>query len=187
MEEITTTEEIAQLRREIHIFSAAAKWEVINSGDPIDEDSLVSALDRLKPFIDKSDLCNRSTSYNTISIEEKFAINYLQNDAREDVGRAMCYYNVVDEFITHEDRINPGFHRRVANFFIALYNDLRRQGCLGDELYQVMMLWFKRHINRVSLEPTASALVAYLFAKCDIFEKTEEEKRTSANSAEVAA
>jgi hypothetical protein len=41
-------------------------------------------------------------------------------------------------------------------------------------------------MGNMSLEPAAAALVAYLFAKCDIFEKTEEEKRVAKTITEVA-
>ena len=187
MEAITTAEEIAQLRREIQIYSAAEKWEVVRPGDPISEQSLEEALFQLKPFIDKVDSRNRSTDYKTISITEKLSLNDLKSDAKADIGKAMCYYKVVDSYVIGEDRSHPGFHRRVANFFIALYNDCRRQGFFGDDLYKVMMLWFNRRMGNMVLEPAAAALVAYLFAKCDIFEKTEEEKQVTMPIAEVAA
>lgn len=186
MEVITTAEEIADLRGEINAYNAAAKWEVIKTDDPISESSLEDALERLKPFVDKIDSRNRSTDYKTIPIAEKLSLNELKSDAKADIGRAMCYYNTVNTYVLGEDRSNPGFHRRVANFFIELYNECRRQGCLGDDLYRIMMLWFNRHMGNMSLEPAAAALVAYLFAKCDIFEKTEDEKLKAKQVVEVA-
>ncbi|MBQ3340562.1 MAG: hypothetical protein IJG84_01600 [Kiritimatiellae bacterium] len=187
METITTPEEIAHLRSEVTTYNAAAKWEVIQPDDPISESSLENALVRLKPFVDKIGSRNLSTDYKTVPIDEKLSLNDLKNDAKADIGRAMCYYKTVDAYVRGEDRSHPGFHRRVANFFIGLYNECRRQGCFGDDLYRIMILWFNRQMGNMALEPVAAALVAYLFAKCDIFEKTEEEKRVAKPISEVAA
>ena len=187
METITTPEEIAYLRGEVATYNAAAKWEVIQPDDPISESSLENALARLKPFVEKMGSRNLSTDYKTVPIEEKLSLNDLKSDAAADIGRAMCYYETVDTYVRGEDRSHPGFHRRVADFFIGLYNECRRQGCFGDDLYRIMILWFNRQMGNMALEPVAAALVAYLFAKCDIFEKTEEEKRVAKSISEVAA
>ena len=187
METITTPDEIAYLRGEVATYNAAAKWEVIQPDDPISESSLENALVKLKTFVDKRGSRNLSTDYKTIPIAEKLSLNDLKSDAKADIGKAMCYYEAVDAYVLGEDRAHPGFHRRVANFFIGLYNECRRQGCLGDDLYKIMMLWFNRQMGNMALEPVAAVLVAYLFAKCDIFEKTDKEKQSVKPLTGVAA
>ena len=123
MLKVTTTEELEELRRECNACNVAAKWKTLPHGDPIDDKSLEDVLVKIMPELNKVDMADRSTSYDTVNIKEKFQINDLDADTQDDIARALCYYAKVDMYIKDEDKLRSGFHRRLANFFIILYND----------------------------------------------------------------
>ncbi|MCR5753163.1 MAG: hypothetical protein K6G91_14515 [Kiritimatiellae bacterium] len=176
MVHITTSEELAELKRECDACNCMAKWKVLPHEEAIDDENLEEILDKIKPEIEKVDTKDRSTSYSTVKIKEKFRINDLDGDTREDITRALCYYANVDKYIKAEEKLHSGFHRRLANFFIILYNDCLEDGYDGSQTYNVMLQWFRKRIDHMALDFVVAALVAYLFSKCDIFQKTEAEE-----------
>ena len=177
MVHVTTAEELEELMSECKACNSMAKWDALPHEDAIDEESFEEVLGKIKPEIEKVDKSNLSTSYKTVNIKTKFKINDLDTDTKDDITRALCYYEKVDEYVIGEDRLRPRFHRRLANLFIILYNECLEKGYDGSQTYRIMQQWFKKRLGKPALDLVVSALVAYLFAKCDIFQKTEAEKR----------
>ena len=173
---VTSREELEELRRECDACKVAAKWKTLPHGDPIDDKSLEEVLEKIMSELENVDMANRSTSYDTVNIKEKFRINDLDADTKDDITRALCYYAKVDKYIKDEDKLRSGFHRRLANFFIMLYNDCLEDGYDGSQTYRVMLQWFRKRIGNMALDCVAAALVAYLFSKCDIFQMTRAEE-----------
>ena len=173
---VTTAEELEELKKECEACNNMAKWKALPHEDAIDEKNLEEVLSKIKHEIEKVDTTDRSTNYDTVGIKEKFRVNDLDVNTKDDIARALCYYAKVDKYIKDEDRLRSGFHRRLANFFIILYNDCLEDGYDGSQTYRVMLQWFKKRIDNMALDCVAAALVAYLFSKCDIFQKTKAEE-----------
>lgn len=113
--------------------------------------------------------------------DEKLKLNHLTEKTRAQLLRGNLYYDDVDAYFKERikrDR-NEDFVESVKTSFRAAYNRIiATKKKYGDELFDALlpeiaggMLDLKSERFRV----TAAAVVVYLFLKCDLFAKTEEE------------
>ncbi len=110
------------------------------------------------------------TSYDLVGLDEKIKLNELSPVVRNYITMGLSLNAVVQSFIEGEDSINSGFGERLREGFLIEYHRARYEGIRGDALYEALIAL----AGRLNTEQHTAviAILAYLFEKCEVFEKS---------------
>jgi len=79
--------------------------------------------------------------------------------------------NEVRQFVEHVAARDATFPERLAAGFLAEYQGLRADGLTGDDLFAAMREFAGRRSTDFKMQAAGLAVLAYLFEKCEVFEK----------------
>lgn len=110
--------------------------------------------------------------FEVIDPEEKMRRNDLTESVRFELEMGMGKAPEVDAYVSHQEKVDPGFGSRLKAGFVEEYERLREDGTTGDELFWAMrdFAWPSEEED-FSYQAAALAILAYLFHKCEVFEK----------------
>jgi hypothetical protein len=111
-----------------------------------------------------------ASGYDLLELDKKIKLNKLTSLVRNYITMGLALNSQVQKFIESEDAITPGFGERLRQGFLIEYHKKRYDGIEGDELYESLIAL----AGRLNTDQHAAiiALLAYLFEKCEVFEKT---------------
>lgn len=103
--------------------------------------------------------------------EEKLRLNGLGNSSRALLGVGLDAEDRVRGLVDAKTDASPDFMNRLKYAFLGEYLRLREEGRRGDDLFALMCAFASGGRNEPSAVAAGVALLAYLFAACEIFEK----------------
>ena len=121
-----------------------------------------------------------TSSDNSLTIvvpEEKIQINHLSTQVRNRLVLGLMQAPLVQSFFIAMEKADATFERRVVNGFQKEYLRLRDAGETPDEIFDDLHRFSSMNSPEFEVQAAGLALLAHLFEKCDVFERTEEEKR----------
>jgi hypothetical protein len=129
-------------------------------------------------FKELGEVCSRllnmtgaaSTSYDLTELDKKIELNKLGPKVRNYITMGLALNAQVQGFIESEDARTPGFGERLRQGFLIEYHKSMYNGINGDALYESLI----NLAGRLNTNEHAAviAVLAYLFEKCEVFEKT---------------
>lgn len=108
-------------------------------------------------------------SYDVIGIEKKIKVNNFSNLGRNYINMGLSLYSQVESFVEDAEKREPGYGERLRDGFLAEYYAERKNGARGDELYQSLINLVDPMVFEDKM--SVNAVIAYLFTKCEVFEK----------------
>jgi len=109
--------------------------------------------------------------YRVLDPEAKIRKNELSTASRVTITMGLSIASVVHAFVEQEAMFDSDYPQRLKSGFLAEYHALRRDGVRGDELFEAMCEVAQRGIREQAGRSAAIAVLAYLFERCEVFEK----------------
>ena len=109
--------------------------------------------------------------YALLPPEAKIRKNDLKNGSRVTIMMGLSVAKLVGEFVQAEALIAEDYPERLKAGFLEEYFRWRRQGILGDDLFDLMCSFAQQGMQGQARRSAGLAVLVYLFEKCDIFEK----------------
>lgn len=103
--------------------------------------------------------------------EEKLRLNGLGSSSRALLGVGLDAEDRVRGLVDAKTDASPDFMNRLKYAFLGEYLRLREEGRRGDDLFALMCAFASGGRNEPFAVAAGVALLAYLFAACEIFEK----------------
>jgi hypothetical protein len=102
---------------------------------------------------------------------EKMNRNRLANRSRFLLTVGLAKAKEVQRFVDGFAALNPVFPERLKAGFTHEYNRLVEQGEGGDDLFELLVEFASRGASEPRQQAAGVAVLAYLFEKCEVFEK----------------
>lgn len=167
-------DELREIRAELSVFDRAAKWELASKIVELDDGILEKAVQCLNlPSPNR----NAGSDLQNIPVKQKLELNDLHEATLDIITASACYSPCVKKFIAVRCRTIGSSADALKTYFFDLYQNLRMEGFLGDELFDAMLIYIRHKVRDVQLQAAATAILVHLFLMCDVFEKTEGERR----------
>ena len=123
-------------------------------------------------------------------IQEKIRLNVLTDRTVAKLQEDIVHFNAIQKYIERRDRSEPGFHDQLKNLFRAEYKRLViDRGIFDDDLFDALEKFFKDKfdITETRKRNAVRPIITYLFMKCDIFFRTDAERRAEKERHDVTA
>jgi len=108
--------------------------------------------------------------YTIVSPEDKIRRNDL-SEARVTLTMGLSLAPLVHQFIEHESMLDPEYPIRLKSGFLSEYHRLRTDGIRGEALFAGMCAFAQQGLRDQAEKSAALAVLAYLFERCEVFEK----------------
>lgn len=115
----------------------------------------------------------------SVNTEDKVNINRLGESSMKQLEEGIVHFTQLQNFVRARDKVEPGFHTSLRDFFRAEYKKLvSSKGIIGDELFDKLIDTLKARMDTTKTVQRRAVLpiVTYLFVICDLFFRTEEER-----------
>lgn len=140
-------------------------------------DSISEAIGKVT-FKELSEVCTRllhtpttnlPSNFDLLEIDKKLSLNKLGPKVQNYITMGLSLNSTVQKFIESEDAIHGNFGEKLKNGFLKEYYSKKYDGIEGDALFEALISL----AGRLSTEQHAAvlAVLAYLFARCEVFEK----------------
>jgi hypothetical protein len=112
-----------------------------------------------------------SDDYDVLPPQEKIEKNNLSEEVawrlRIGIGKAP----EVEAYVSHQSKVDPQFGSRLKKRFVDEYDEMQEKGLAGDDLYYALESFACQDRGDIGQQAAAIAVLAYLFQKCEVFEK----------------
>ncbi len=108
--------------------------------------------------------------FTIVAPEEKIRRNEL-SESRITLTMGLSIASLVHQFVEHEAMLAPGYPDRLKSGFLAEYHRLRSDGLRGESLFAGMCAFAQGGLWTQVEKSAALAVLAYLFERCEVFEK----------------
>lgn len=102
---------------------------------------------------------------------EKLAKNDLTNRTYFKITMGLSKAQEVQDFVEKASTLDPTFPERLRNSFMQEYERLKSNGLSGDALFESLHQFACPPEKTFEYQAAGIAVIAYLFEKCDIFER----------------
>lgn len=110
-------------------------------------------------------------SFSLTAPEEKLKKNDLGNSSRTIVTMGLGTVHLVRKYIEGVAQEDSDFPERLRSGFLAEYHRARKDGLVGDDLFDWMCRFSQRGFSSIAERSAGVAVLVYLFEICDVFEK----------------
>jgi hypothetical protein len=101
----------------------------------------------------------------------KMAKNGLTDRVRFNLTLGLSKAYEVDRFVVHIAAVDPTFPDALRARFVQQYTALKADGVEGDALFEALRLFATNGHHDFALQAAGLAVLAYLFEKCEVFER----------------
>jgi hypothetical protein len=109
--------------------------------------------------------------YSLVAPRQKLSLNELGNESELIVKVGLSLSHEVRQFVENEAQTDHRFPDRLKAGFLEEYYRLRRDGHVGDSLFDLMCRFAQRGLGRQVERSAGLAVLVYLFEACEVFEK----------------
>jgi len=118
--------------------------------------------------------------------KEKIRINLFSSRVVDSMQEEIVRFTQVQKYVQNRDKADPDFHNKLRGYFWAEYRRLvESEGLIGDDLFDALLKVVRDRIPETKYNERRAVLpiITYLFVICDLFFRTEDERRRAeANS-----
>jgi len=112
-----------------------------------------------------------AVDFSLINPREKMNHNRLTNRSHFLLTTGLAKAKEVQRFVDGVAALDPGFPERLKAGFTQEYNRLIEQGESGDDLFDLLVEFASRGASEPRQQAAGVAVLAYLFEKCEVFER----------------
>lgn len=112
-----------------------------------------------------------SQDFSLIAPEEKLKKNALGNGSRIVVTMGLSLAREVGAYIESAAQTDGDFPERLKVGFLTEYYRLRKDGHVGDNLFDLMCRFAQRGLQEQARRSAGIAVLVYLFETCEVFDK----------------
>ena len=128
-------------------------------------------LQRATAWVKRLPFETQQKDYRVLDPDAKIRKNELSAASRVTITMGLSIASLVHAFVENEAMLDPDYPQRLKSGFLAEYHALRREGIRGDALFEAMCELAQRGIREQAGRSAAVAVLAYLFERCEVFEK----------------
>ena len=119
----------------------------------------------------KVDPQERDNDFSLVAPKDKLNRNDLGSGPEMVVKMGLSVSHEVRSFIESEAQADHRFPDRLKAGFLQEYYRLRKEGYVGDDLFDLMCCFAQRGLNRQTEKSAGLAVLVYLFEACEVFEQ----------------
>ena len=112
-----------------------------------------------------------SQDFSLIAPEDKLKKNDLGNSSRIIVTMGLSLAREVGAYVESVAQTDSDFPERLKMGFLSEYYRLRKDGHVGDNLFDLMCRFAQRGLTEQARRSAGIAVLVYLFEACEVFEK----------------
>jgi hypothetical protein len=112
-----------------------------------------------------------TSDYSLINLQDKIRKNDLAHESTSVIAMGLSVANEVSNYIKSVAQTDQGFPERLVAGFLAEYYRLRRDGFMGDDLFDMMCRFAQQGFKRQAQRSAGLAVLIHLFETCEVFEK----------------
>ena len=112
-----------------------------------------------------------SQDFSLIAPEDKLKKNALGNASRIIVTMGLSLAREVGAYVESVAQTDGDFPERLKAGFLTEYYRLRRDGHVGDNLFDLMCRFAQRGLEEQARRSAGIAVLVYMFETCDVFDK----------------
>jgi len=128
-----------------------------------------SELDVISKYLTNDDL-QPNSEFIIITPQEKIQKNNLTEKTTSLLRHGLISYKKVDDYISNISKIDPNFPRALKAGFVSKYNELLKDGYIGDDLFFELHNFSCGNSNNFRIMAAGLTVLTYLFMICEIFE-----------------
>ncbi len=109
--------------------------------------------------------------FSNIPPEDKIKKNALGNGSRAIITMGLSVAREVGDYIKSVAQTDSDFPERLKTGFLSEYYRLKKDGHIGDVLFDLMCQFSQRGFSDQAKKSAGLAVLIYLFEACEVFEK----------------
>lgn len=111
------------------------------------------------------------TGFTVVMPDEKIRKNELTDRSRMAITMGLSVSSEVGKYIKTVAQTDSDFPVRLRSGFLQEYHRLRRKGCRGDDLFDLMCSFAQQGFTEPYKQSAGIAVLIHLFELCEVFEK----------------
>lgn len=111
------------------------------------------------------------TNFSLMPLESKIKKNDLSKRSERIIAMGLSVAGEVCSFVESLTQTDRDFPQRLKIGFLQEYYRIRKEGHVGDDLFELMCEFAQQGFRKPSMQAASHAVLVYLFEKCEVFEK----------------
>ncbi|MBL9000185.1 MAG: hypothetical protein JNK25_03500 [Phycisphaerae bacterium] len=111
------------------------------------------------------------TTFKVTDPAKKMKRNGLTSEVRHSLTMGLAKAREVEGFVSHMAAIDDSYPERLKAGFVANYENFRKKRLRGDSLFEALVQFAAGGSSDFKRTATSLAILAYLFEKCEVFER----------------
>lgn len=112
-----------------------------------------------------------SADFSVLDPAEKMIRNGLTDRVKFELTLGLSKASEVEGFVVHVEKMNPDFPERLKGRFVEEYRRQRAAGVEGDALFAALASFASTGRSEFRYLAAGRVVLAYLFEKCEVFER----------------